>query len=51
VATDVHRPEDLDDARDGLDWIRRKLGEAALLRLARDNPGRLLSGQWPDEGA
>jgi protein-tyrosine phosphatase len=48
VATDVHRPEDIDDAAAGLDWIEEKLGKEALVRLAKDNPRKLLAGEWPE---
>ena len=48
VASDVHRPEDLDDVGRAIDWIENKLGEEALLRLLRDNPSQLLAGEWPE---
>jgi protein-tyrosine phosphatase len=48
VASDVHRPEELDEVRRGMDWIRRKLGEPALERLAGHNPRELLAGRFPE---
>jgi protein-tyrosine phosphatase len=48
VASDVHRPVELDEVRRGMDWIRRKLGETVLQTLACDNPRELLAGRWPE---
>jgi protein-tyrosine phosphatase len=48
VATDAHRRADCDVAREGIAWIRKKLGLAAVTRLCDENPRRLLAGQSPE---
>lgn len=47
VASDAHTIEDVTAAREGLDWIRKKLGLGELSRLADENPRRILAGQTP----
>jgi protein-tyrosine phosphatase len=47
VASDAHAPEDVHVAAEGMDWIRRRLGESALARLLEDNPRRILAGEHP----
>jgi protein-tyrosine phosphatase len=48
VATDAHNLHDVEVAREGIDWIRKKLGLDAVTRLCDENPRRLLAGQAPD---
>jgi protein-tyrosine phosphatase len=47
-ASDVHDAEDARDAARGIDWLRKRLGEAALRRLLDENPRRILQGDLPD---
>jgi protein-tyrosine phosphatase len=48
VASDIHSPGDLRGAAEGMSWIKKRLGEAALTRLLDDNPRRILVGEHPD---
>lgn len=48
VASDAHRPEDVGYAAEGIAWIRKKLGAAAVTRLLDENPRRILAGEHPD---
>jgi protein-tyrosine phosphatase len=48
VASDVHSPADLRGAAEGIAWIRKRLGAAALARLLDENPRRILAGEHPD---
>jgi protein-tyrosine phosphatase len=47
VATDVHKPEDLRAVANGMAWIRKRVGDAALARLLDENPRRILAGELP----
>jgi protein-tyrosine phosphatase len=47
AATDVHSPDDVRSAAEGIDWIRKKMGLAAVTRLCDENPRRILAGQMP----
>jgi protein-tyrosine phosphatase len=47
VASDVHTVEDLQGTAEGIEWIRRKLGEQALEMLLSTNPRRILDGEHP----
>jgi protein-tyrosine phosphatase len=47
VASDAHNLKDVDVAREGIEWIRKKLGLDAVTRLCDENPRRLLAGQTP----
>lgn len=47
VATDVHGPADVRAVANGMAWIRKRLGEATLVRLLDDNPRRILAGELP----
>jgi protein-tyrosine phosphatase len=47
VASDAHTIEDVKASRDGLAWIKSKLGPGALTRLADENPRRILRGETP----
>lgn len=49
VASDSHSPEDVRTAAEGIAWIRKKLGEAAVTRLLDDNPRKILAGRHPDD--
>lgn len=48
VATDAHRVGDLLHAAAGLDWIEKKLGHAAVVRLFDHAPRAILAGDLPD---
>ena len=48
VASDVHSPADLRGAAEGVAWIKKRLGPAALARLLDENPRRILAGEQPD---
>jgi protein-tyrosine phosphatase len=48
VATDAHRPGDLQQAAAGIQWIEKKLGHAALVRLFDHAPRAILGGELPD---
>jgi protein-tyrosine phosphatase len=47
VASDAHAPEDLRPVAEGMDWIRKRLGEDALARLLDERPRRILAGEHP----
>jgi protein-tyrosine phosphatase len=47
VASDVHTPEDVRVAAEGMMWIRKQVGEAALVRLLDENPRRIVAGEHP----
>jgi len=46
-ASDVHTPADLRGAAEGIAWIKKKLGPAAVTRLLEENPRRILAGEHP----
>lgn len=48
AASDVHSPSDVRVAAEGIAWIRKKLGSAAVTRLLDENPRRILAGELPD---
>lgn len=48
VATDAHQLADLQRAQHGLEWIDKKLGHAAVVRLFDDAPRALLAGELPE---
>lgn len=48
AATDLHKPEDAAAVGRGMDWVRRRLGPAALDRLLAEHPRRILAGDLPD---
>jgi protein-tyrosine phosphatase len=48
VATDAHRIGDLQQAAEGIRWIDKKLGHAALVRLFDHAPRAILAGDLPD---
>jgi protein-tyrosine phosphatase len=48
VATDAHQLGDLQQAAEGIRWIDKKLGHAALVQLFDRAPRALLAGDLPD---
>jgi len=48
VATDAHQLGDLQQAAEGLRWIEKKLGHAAIVRLFDHAPRAILAGELPD---
>ena len=48
AASDAHTPQDVRHAAEGIAWIEKKLGAAAVDRLLGDAPRALLSGDLPD---
>ena len=48
VATDAHQLGDLQQAQQGLAWLDKKLGHAAVVRLFDHAPRALLAGELPD---
>ena len=48
VATDAHHIGDLQQAAEGLRWIEKKLGHAAIVRLFDHAPRAILAGELPD---
>jgi protein-tyrosine phosphatase len=48
VATDAHHIGDLQQAAEGLRWIEKKLGHAAVVRLFDHAPREILAGELPD---
>ncbi|WP_428266127.1 tyrosine-protein phosphatase [Haliangium sp.] len=48
AASDAHAPEDVRVAAEGIAWIRKRLGDAAVARLLADNPRRILAGEHPE---
>jgi len=48
VATDAHQLGDLQQASEGLRWIEKKLGHAAVVRLFDHAPRTILAGELPE---
>lgn len=48
AASDVHGPTDVRAAAEGIAWIEKKLGRAAVVRLCDENPRRILAGELPE---
>jgi protein-tyrosine phosphatase len=48
VATDAHQIGDLQQAAEGLRWIEKALGHAAVVRLFDHAPRAILGGELPD---
>jgi protein-tyrosine phosphatase len=48
VATDAHQVGDIQQAAQGLAWIDKKLGHAAVARLFEHAPRAILAGEMPD---
>jgi protein-tyrosine phosphatase len=47
VASDMHSPDTGAEVGDGMAWIGKRLGDAALARLLAENPRRILGGELP----
>jgi protein-tyrosine phosphatase len=47
AATDIHSPNDQRAIAAGLAWIKKRLGDDALVRLLDENPRRILAGEMP----
>lgn len=47
-ASDVHSADDARAAAAGVNWLRKRLGDAAVTRLLDENPRRILQGELPD---
>ena len=48
AASDIHNPNDVRVAAEGIRWIEKKLGSAAVDRLLCENPARILTGEHPE---
>lgn len=48
AATDIHSVADVRAALEGIAWIKKKLGPAAVSRLCDENPRRILRGELPE---
>ena len=48
AASDLHSPDDLKGVSEGIEWIRKKAGAAAVERLLATNPAKILEGRHPD---
>jgi len=47
-ASDVHSADDARAAGEGIAWLRKRHGDAAVRRLLDENPRRILQGELPD---
>ncbi len=48
VASDAHTREDVARAAEGIAWIKKRIGPAAVTRLLDDGPREILGGELPD---
>ncbi len=48
AASDAHCVDDIQSAVEGIAWIRKKAGEAAVTRLLATNPAMILEGKHPE---
>jgi protein-tyrosine phosphatase len=48
AASDAHTPDDVRVAAEGIAWIRKRLGDAAVTRLLDTGPRAILAGEHPD---
>jgi protein-tyrosine phosphatase len=48
VASDAHTREDVARAAEGIAWIKKRLGAAAVTRLLDDHPRAILAGELPE---
>jgi protein-tyrosine phosphatase len=48
VASDAHTREDVARAAEGIAWIRKRMGDAAVTRLLDDGPRAILAGELPE---
>jgi protein-tyrosine phosphatase len=47
VASDMHAPDTADAVADGITWIRKRCGDAGIVRLLEEGPRRILAGELP----
>jgi len=47
-ASDAHSADDVRAAGDGIAWVAKRMGDAAVRRLLEENPRRILQGDLPD---
>jgi protein-tyrosine phosphatase len=47
AASDLHGPESRDAVASGMEWIRKRCGDAVIARLLAENPRRILAGELP----
>lgn len=47
VASDMHSPDSKRTVADGIEWIRKRCGAAAIARLLEEQPRRILAGELP----
>jgi protein-tyrosine phosphatase len=47
AASDLHSPDTQDAVATGIEWIRKRRGDAAIVRLLAENPRRILAGELP----
>jgi protein-tyrosine phosphatase len=48
VASDAHTVEDVRTAAEGIAWIEKRMGKAAVIRLLDDGPRAILQGELPE---
>lgn len=48
AASDAHTLADVRAAAEGIEWIRKKIGERAVTRLLVENPRRIFAGEHPE---
>jgi len=48
VASDCHSLDDAREAAEGIAWLTKRLGAAAVDRLLADNPRRIVAGELPE---
>jgi protein-tyrosine phosphatase len=48
AASDLHSPDDLRGAAEGIAWIHKKAGADAVQRLLATNPAKILEGTHPE---
>jgi protein-tyrosine phosphatase len=48
AASDVHTPDDVRAAAEGIAWIRAKVGEQSVQKLLVDGPNRIVAGEHPE---
>lgn len=49
AASDAHELDDVSQAAAGVGWIRKKMGDRAVVRLLDENPRRILAGDHPGD--
>ncbi len=48
AASDAHALPHVTQTAEGIEWIRKRLGDRAAIRLLADNPRRILAGDLPE---